>query len=100
MLGLNAVLMIKGRRLIARPMARSSSHREFDHPYVYKMLTGIILSLCMLSRIIKISTGERDQETVAVNGIGRYTVGIAVSIFGKIVLDNREASIARCHWSG
>ena len=79
-------------------MARSSSRREFDHPYVYKTLTRVILSLCMLSRIIRISSGEREQETVAVNGSGRYTVGIALSIFGKILRDIREASVTprRC----
>jgi hypothetical protein len=80
-------------------MARSSSRREFDHPYVYKTLTRVIMSLCMLSRIVRISSGEREQETVAVNGSGRYTVGIALSIFGKILREIREASIAPCRCS-
>jgi hypothetical protein len=53
----------------------------------------------MLSRIIRICSGKREQETAAVNGSGRYTVGIAVSIFRKIVRDIREASITPCRCS-
>ena len=50
----------------------------------------------MLSPIIRIGSGEREHETVTVKGSGRCTVGIAVSIFGKIVRDIREASITPC----
>ena len=61
-------------------MARSSSRREFDHPYVYKTLKDVILTLYMLLHIIRISSVQREQEKVAANGSGRYTVGIVLSI--------------------
>jgi hypothetical protein len=80
-------------------MARSSSRREFDHPNVYKTLTRVILSLCTLSRVVRISSGEPEKETVAVNGIGWYKFGTAVSIFGNTVRDIREASITLCRCS-
>ena len=64
--------------------------------YVYKTLTRVILSLYMLSLIIRISSGEREQEIVAVNGSGQYTVGIAVSIFGMILRYIREGFITPC----